>query len=309
MSRGRIDLVASTAFVVLRSSGFVGADLGTRFTGADTLLAWRYVIAAAVLWLVLLVRRTRIPRGAVRRQGLLGVLIQVLYLGGVVTGVGLGVPAGTAALIAACSRWSSRRRPGRSSASTRPPRQRIGLAGGLVGVALVVAGDLGPGDAPWWAFVLPVGGMLALSAGTLLERRMRPPESPLVAMTLQASTAAVLFGAVAVAAGDVTPPADPGFWGAIVWVVLLSSFGGYGSYLLVLRRSGATRVSTLLYLTPPTTMAWTFLMFGEVPVPLAAPGIALCALGVWLVLGTPRRRTPQAARGANCRTPGASWGT
>ncbi|MEN3299971.1 DMT family transporter [Pseudonocardia sp.] len=308
MSRGRNDLAVSTAFVVLWSSGFVGADLGTRFTGADTLLAWRYAIAAAVLWLVLLVRRTRIPRGAIGRQGLLGSLSQVLYLGGVVTGVGLGVPAGTAALVAALQPLVVAAAAGPVLGEHTTPRQRIGLAGGLVGVGLVVAGDLGPGDAPWWAFVLPVGGMLALSAGTLLERRLRPSESPLVAMTLQTSTAAVLFGAVAVAARDVAPPTDPGFWGAIAWVVVLSSFGGYGSYLLVLRRSGATRVSTLLYLTPPTTMAWTLVMFGEVPVVLAAPGLALCALGVWLVLGTPRRRTAEPAPGANCRTPGASWG-
>jgi drug/metabolite transporter (DMT)-like permease len=67
-------------------------------------------------------------------------------------------------------------------------------------------------------------------------------------------------------------------------VVVLSSFGGYGTYLLVLRRSGAVRVSTLLYLTPPTTMLWTFGMFGEVPGPLAVPGVALCAVGVALAL-------------------------
>jgi drug/metabolite transporter (DMT)-like permease len=43
-------------------------------------------------------------------------------------------------------------------------------------------------------------------------------------------------------------------------------------------------VSTLLYLTPPTTMLWTFGMFGEVPGPLAVPGVALCAVGVALAL-------------------------
>jgi drug/metabolite transporter (DMT)-like permease len=153
-----------------------------------------------------------------------------------------------------------------------------------VGVALVVAGDIGPGTAPIWAFLLPVGATLALSAGTLLERRLRPPETPLVSMALQATTAAVLFTAVTALFGDLRPPAEPGFWGAVAWVVVLSSFGGYGTYLSVLRRSGATRVSTLLYLTPPTTMLWAFLMFGEVPGVLAVPGILLCAVGVWLVL-------------------------
>jgi drug/metabolite transporter (DMT)-like permease len=139
-------------------------------------------------------------------------------------------------------------------------------------------------------FLLPVGGMAALASGTLLERRLRPAESPLGSLTAQTVFAAVFFVAVAAAGGRLQPPADPGFWWAVAWVVVLSSFGGYGMYLLVLRRSGAVRVSTLLYLTPPTTMTWAFLMFGEVPGPLMLPGAVLCAVGVALAL---RERRPR----------------
>jgi drug/metabolite transporter (DMT)-like permease len=292
----RRDAVAGAALVLFWSSGFVGAELGTGYTGADTLLAWRYVVAAAVLWLVVAVRRPPVPRGATGRQALLGTLSQVLYLGGVVTGVGLGVPAGTAALVAALQPLVVATAAGRLLGERTTRRQRVGLAVGLAGVALVVAGDLGPGTAPAWAFLLPVGGMLALSAGTVLERRLQPPESPLVSMTLQSTTAAVLFTAVAALAGSLHPPAEPGFWGAVAWVVVLSSFGGYGAYLLVLRRSGATRASTLLYLTPPTTMVWAFLMFGDLPALPALPGIALCAVGVWLALGRGGRRAGSGRR-------------
>jgi len=273
------------AFVLFWSSGFVGAELGTGYAAADTLLSWRYLAAAAILWIVVVARRRPVPRGAPARQALLGTLSQALYLGGVVTGVGLGVPAGTAALVAALQPLVVAIAAGPVLGERTSPRQRWGLAVGLVGVALVVAGDIGPGNAPAWAFLLPFGGMLALSAGTLLERRLGPPESPLVSMALQTTTAAVLFTAVTALVGDLRPPTEPGFWAAVAWTVVLSSFGGYGTYLLVLRRKGATRVSALLYLTPPTTMVWAYLMFGEVPVLLAVPGVALCAVGVWLVLG------------------------
>jgi drug/metabolite transporter (DMT)-like permease len=275
-------------FVLFWSSGFVGAELGTGYAPADTLLAWRYVIAAVLLWAVVLLRRRSVPRGAVGRQAVLGALGQAAYLGGVVTGVGLGVPAGTAALVAALQPLVVAA-AGPLVGEHTTVRQRTGLGAGLVGVALVVAGDLGPGTAPWWAFLLPFGGMLALSTSTLLERRMRPPETPLVAMALQVTTAAALFWPVTALLGHAAPPADPGFWGAVAWVVLLSTFGGYGTYLLVLREHGATRVSVLLYLTPPVTMLWAFLMFGEAPGIWAAPGVALAALGVWLVVG--RRET------------------
>ncbi len=80
-------------------------------------------------------------------------------------------------------------------------------------------------------------------------------------------------------------------WRAVAWVVVLWSFGGYGAYMVVLRRRGALRVSTLLSLTPPVTAAWAFLMFGEVPGPPAWPGAAACAVGVVLVLRSGRHET------------------
>jgi drug/metabolite transporter (DMT)-like permease len=280
----RADAAAGTALVVLWSSGFVGADLGTRYAPADTLLAWRYVVAAALLGGLAVALGTRLRPRALLRQGTLGLLCQCLYLGGVVTGVGLGVPAGTTALIASVQPLLVAAAAGPVLGERIGPRQRGGLVLGLFGVGLVVAGDIGPGTAPWWAFLLPIGGMAALTAGTLLERRWRPAESPLQALTVQTVFAAGVFVAAAGAGGHLQPPADPGFWWAVAWVVVLSSFGGYGAYLLVLRRSGALRVSTLLYLTPPTTMLWTFAMFGEVPGPLALPGVAICAVGVAMAL-------------------------
>ena len=142
-------------------------------------------------------------------------------------------------------------------------------AGGVVGYALVV------------------GGMLGLSAGTLLERRLHLPVSLLESLTVQTLTAAAFFVSVAALDHHLAPPSDPGFWWSVCWVVGLSTFGGYGSYLVVLRRSGATRVSTVLFLTPPTTALWAFLMFGTRPGLLALPGAAVCALAVSLVV---RRR-------------------
>ena len=293
-----VDAALGAALVMFWSSGFVGAKLGTQVAAADTLLAWRYGVAALLLAGVAAARGTRITARALMRHGLLGLLCQCLYLGGVVGGVALGVAAGTTALIAATQ-------PLLVAAAARPmlgehtsPRMRLGLAIGLVGVGLVVVGDLGLGGAPWWAFLLPVGGTVALTAGTLLERRWRPAESPLDALTIQTVFAAGVFVAAAGAAGRLQPPADPQFWWAVAWVVVLSSFGGYGAYLLVLRRSGALRASTLLYLTPPTTIVWAFLMFGEVPGPLAVPGVVVCALGVALALESPRVVAGSATRSA-----------
>jgi drug/metabolite transporter (DMT)-like permease len=294
MDRRGTEAALAAGLVVLWSSGFVGARLGTEAATATTLLTWRFLVAAAVLGLVAAVRRPRIPRGALGRHAVLGLLIQVAYLEGVVTGIELGVPAGTAALIAATQPLLvAAAGPDRTS-----PRQRWGLAVGLAGVGLVVAGDLGPGTAPAWAFLLPAAGTVALAGGTLLERRWRTGSSPVDGFVVQTGAAAAAVLALAAATGQVLPPADPTFWWAVAWTVVLSSFGGYGTYLLMLRRSGAMRTSTLLYLTPPVTALWAWAMFGQAPGPLALPGAVAAAVGAALVLAAPRvsRSAPRTRR-------------
>ena len=152
-----------------------------------------------------------------------------------------------------------------------------------------MAGDVGSGHAPWWAYLLPVVAVAGLAAGTLLERRWRPAASVPLSLGVQTTTAAVVFCTVSVVRGSVVPPATPGFAGAIAWLVVLASFGGYGSYLFVVRRSGATRASTLLYLTPPTSALAAWALFGQMPGPTAGPGLVVCGAGVALALSRGRQ--------------------
>lgn len=279
-SMTRTDSIASVALVILWSSGFIGAELGTAEASAHTLLAWRYLIAAVILILWCRYRGFRFTWPSVRRQAVLGFFCQFAYLGCIVTGVESGVPAGTSALIAALQPLVV------AALSTRLLGERFGtgrtvsLLCGFAGVVLVVAGDLGGGTVSWFVYLLPLVGMLALSAGTVLERRMNTTEPLAAAMCVQACVAAVLFTTWSLLAGDVAPPVTVSFWAAVAWVVVLSTFGAYGTYMFVLRRSGATRVSTLLYLTPATTMVWALAMFGDAVTLLAVIGVAITLASV-----------------------------
>ena len=282
------EVVGGMALVVAWSSGFIGAELGTREAPAVTLLAWRYVVAATVLALVVAWARRGWRVRSPWRHVSVGLLCQATYLGGVVVGIGLGVPPGTAALIAA---WQplvvsvlERVLLGRSPSRA----QRAGLALGVVGVALVVSSDLGRGTAPPWAYALPVAGMVALSVGTVLDRRWRLDDDVVTGLATQTVAVAVVMVAAAQATGDLVPPASSAFWFAVAWVVILSSFGGWGLYFWVLRRSGATAVSTWLYLTPPCTMLWAAALFGDRPGWVAYLGTAICALAVLIAVRRPR---------------------
>ena len=104
-------------------------------------------------------------------------LCQPAYLLLVFEGVAHGVPGGTAALIAALQPLLVATVAGRLLGEPTTRQMWGGMALGLVGVMIVVSGDLAASGTPLWAYLLPTAGMLCLTTGTVLERRLRPSES------------------------------------------------------------------------------------------------------------------------------------
>jgi len=106
----------------------------------------------------------------------------------------------------------------------------------------------------------------------------------------------VLFTALAACAGQVSPPPTASFWWSVAWLIGLSTFGGYGLYWLVLRRSGVTRVNALMVLMAPVTAIWGTVLFGE-------PFGILTALGLLLGLGAVALVFRAQPRGRGAGTP------
>lgn len=287
----RIDVLAGTALVILWSSGFIGAEFGTAEAPAHTLLAWRYLVAVVLLVAWCRWRRLTPTWHALRIHAVLGLFCQFLYLGATITGIGMGVPPGVAALIAALQPLVVALASSRIFGERVGSRGILGLVVGIAGVTLVVVGDLSGADLAWPVYLLPAAGMLALSAGTIGQRLLDPKEPIALAMAIQCGISAVGFMTWSALAGDAVPPMTTGFWAAVAWTVVLSTFGAYGAYLFVVRRSGPTRASVLLYLTPPTTTLWAFVMFGDAVTWFGFAGLAVSGIGVAAYLSAhPDRR-------------------
>ncbi|MBE1534929.1 drug/metabolite transporter (DMT)-like permease [Actinomadura algeriensis] len=300
----RTDALLGAGFVVLWSSGFIGAELGARSAPASTLLAWRFITAVPVLALWFAWRRPRVPRRDLALHVLIGLLGQGGYLYGVFEASQQGVDAGVSSLVAALQPLVAVALAVPLLGESITRRQFAGFAGGLAGVALVVGGEMG-GGAPAWAYLLPFGAMLSLVAATLVERRARPSVGVMEALSIQAAVSAVLFSGLAAAEGALVPPAEPDFWAAVAVLVVLAMFGGYGLYWVNVRRTGVARVSALLYLTPPTTMIGGWALFGSTLRPLSLLGVLVCAAAVATALRPPR----ESGRGqARSRRPfGVGW--
>jgi drug/metabolite transporter (DMT)-like permease len=294
----------SVGFVVMWSSGFIGGRLGTESASTLGLMSWRFLLLVPLVAVVfaLAARRGRGPTPAHwGREAVVGTLSQVVSLGGVVGAIEYGVSAGTSAIVAALQPLLAGALAGPMLGQKVGIRQWIGLAVGFTGVVVVVGGDLTAGSAPAWAYLLPFAGMVALVAATLIEART-PSRLPLPeGLGVQCLVSAIVFTAFAAVAGELAGPhlGQPSFWAAVAWVVALSTLGGYGFYWATLRRTDATRVSALLYLTPPTTAIWAWLMFGDTMTWVGLLGFAICAVGVIVVFL--RRRTDPRGRGARAR--------
>ncbi|HET6737926.1 MAG TPA: DMT family transporter [Kribbella sp.] len=276
-------LAAGAGFVVFWSCGFIGARWGTQYTSAFDLLAWRFLVAGAIGVVLLAVRRPRISRRDLVTQAWMAVLTQFVYLGLIFIGIDHGIPAGITALIGSLQPILIATLAGPLLGERVSRRQWIGLGLGLTGVGLVVADDLSAGHGSLLLFLVPIGGLLGLVAGTCLDRQRKPSTSALDALAVQSLVSAVLFTALAAATHRLTVPDQPGFYGAVLWLVLLATGGGWGLYLVNLRLSGATRVSSLLYLVPPTTMVFAFLLFHETIGLPAVLGMLVCAAAVLLI--------------------------
>jgi drug/metabolite transporter (DMT)-like permease len=96
---------APALFVLLWSTGFIGARYGMPYIEPLTFLAVRMVFVVVIMAAIALFAGARRPNAnEVGHSLVAGSLVHGLYLGGVFTAISQGVPAGISALFRDCNR-------------------------------------------------------------------------------------------------------------------------------------------------------------------------------------------------------------
>jgi drug/metabolite transporter (DMT)-like permease len=289
-SRGALLCLASAA--AFGAMGIFGKLAYEEGVTVGTLLAVRFVLAAALFWLLL------VSTGGHRGLRLLprrDILIAI--------GLGaIGYSAQAAGYFAALERLDVSLLSlllytfpaivavaaivlGRERGSRRTAGALVLASAGLV---LVLAGAAA-------GTLDPVGAALGLAAACVYSAYILTSEGvsgrigPLALGTLVCSGAAVTLTLGATVQGDL----DPGGVSALgfVWiagVAVVSTVGAIGLFFSGLRRVGPTAASILSTLEPVVTVGLAFVVFGESLGPLQLTGGALVLLAV-LVVRTPPR--------------------
>lgn len=292
----RIWLAATPAlFVLLWSTGFIGAKFGLPYAEPFTFLAVRLLIAAVLLSLLAWLMRAPWPRQPrlIAHITVAGLLVHAGYLGGVFYAIAHGMSAGVVSIIVAVQPLLTAALAGRLLGERVGLRQWLGLALGLLGVLLVVWSRLSAEASPP-ALAAALIALLAITAGTLYQKRFCPNSDIRTAGTIQYVTSGLVLWALAAGFESRQIQWSGEFVFALAWLVLVLSVGAVGLLFALIRHGAASRVASLFYLAPPMTAVFGYLLFHETLSPAALLGLLVVMAGVLLV-NLPARAAPPAA--------------
>ncbi len=284
-SRAAAAAAMPALFVLLWSTGFIGAKLGLPYAEPMTFLALRFAIAAALLLVVVLVFRAPWP-GSWREVGhiaLAGLLLHGVYLCCVFASIGVGVEAGVSALIVSIQPLLVAAAAGPLLGERVRPLQWCGLALGILGVALVVWRKLALGFGTPFGMTLSVIALIGLAAATLYQKRYCAQVPFRSGSVIQLAAAAAATGLAAFAFETGRIEWSGAFIFALAWLVLVLSLGAFMLLYIMIRRGTAARVSSLFFLVPPSTAVIAWFLFGERFGPVTLAGMALAVIGIALV--------------------------
>jgi drug/metabolite transporter (DMT)-like permease len=278
-------LVAPVVFLLLWSGGYTAARVAIGYSGPFSLLAVRYALVVLLLAIAVAVTRPRFPR---RRRAyidltVVALLVQAGYFGFTNLALAAGASIAVVALVgslqpivvAILSPFVIGERVSR--------RQWLGLGLGLAGAAIVILARSRIGlTLPGLAAA--VGSVLAISGGTLYERRHEVSQDPVVSNSVQYAVGlAVMVPLALVFEGGIRLTPAPAFWISLGYLAIGNSLISITLLLAMVRAGHVARVSALFFLVPPLSALYALLLLHEQLSVLGWAGMAVAAVGVALV--------------------------
>ena len=286
-------------FVVLWSTGFIGAKFGLPYAEPFTFLSIRFAATLALLVPIVWLTRSAWPSSP-RLWGhvaVSGCLVHGGYLGGVFYAISLGMPAGLASLLVGLQPLLTAALAGPLLGERLTALQWLGLALGLAGVSLVLGGKMDLSALSfegfdWPALACTLVALVGISLGTLYQKRYCS------GMPLLGGTVVQYLGALALlGVGSLLLETREVEWSltfvlTLGWLVLVLSIAAIMLLMMLIKRGEASRVASLFYLVPPVTAVEAWWLFDEGLPPVSLIGMALAIAGVAL---TVRARKPRAS--------------
>lgn len=289
-----LETLAAPLFVFIWSTGFIIARFGMPYMEPATFLFLRFTGVLIVMGLIILFWKPVWPtRSQTVHIAIAGALLQFGYVMGVWSAVRLGMTAGLVAIIVGLqpiiTAWSA------SWVSERVNyRQWLGLLLGIGGVGLVVIEKTTFLNIPLTAYVFAIAALFAITFGTLYQKKYCPNFDLRAGSMIQFSISMVLCLVVALAFEKREIVWNAPVIGALLWGILPTSIGAISLLFILIRKGAATKVTSLLYLTPPTTALLAWILFDE-PLTLMMLGGLLLTMTAVILVNYEEKKIPKSA--------------
>ncbi|MDQ7785077.1 MAG: DMT family transporter [Desulfomonilaceae bacterium] len=276
-------------FVLLWSTGFIGAKLGLPYAEPFTFLLVRFWLVTAIVLALAVITRAPWPGSSrdVLHLVVGGLLIHATYLSGVFYSMYKGVPAGVTALIVGMQPVLTAIVVGPLLGEKVIPRQWLGLALGVIGVALVVHNKLSLNTSDTDGFVWSAAALLGITAGTLYQKKYCTAMDLRTSSVIQYLAAGIAMSFAAPLFESMKVVWTGEFVFALLWLSLVLSVGAIFLLYVLIRRGKASSTASLFYLVPPCTGLIAYFVFGETLGVAAIFGMGIALVGVALVVWRP----------------------
>jgi drug/metabolite transporter (DMT)-like permease len=279
------DAALAWYFVTVWGSGFLATKVGLQHAAPFTFLTLRFAFGLACVVPIVLLMQPRWPAPG-RELGhvvVAGLLMHAVHLGGSHYTQYLGVSAGITALILSVQPLITALIAVRWMGETLAARQWAGVIIGLAGVALIVWHKVDVREASLASLVAVTVSLAGVTAGTLYQRVFCPLVDLRSAAAVQFAATIAVLAPLAWAFEDMQVDWSWQLAGSILFLVIGASLLAVSALHTLMRRGQATRVTSLLYLTPIFAVGLELAMFGVMPNALSVAGVAVTCLGVALV--------------------------
>lgn len=266
-----------------------------------TIVALRVVIAAGVLWLIVIATGRVVPcqPGVWIAFLVMGILNNAIPFSLIVYGQ-MAIPSGLASILNATTPLWTVIVSGLLLADERASLRKLaGVVLGLGGVAVMIGLDtlsgLGHGILPQLAIL---GAAISYAFAGVFGRRFRAMgiDPVVTAAGMVTGTSAVLLPLALLVEGmPWDHAADQSVWLAVLVLGVISTGLAYVLYFRILARAGATNISLVTFLVPVSAILLGWLFLDEALGLAHVLGMALIALGLALIDG--RLFGPQTPRG------------
>ena len=270
-------------FILLWASAFVTSKAIVSDSSPFAALSLRFGLVSFGFFLFCLFTKNKIilPIKIFFKASVIGICFHGLYLGGVFYAIDKNLSVGITAIIVSLQPILTALFAGPLLKEVVTWKQWLGIILGFIGTLLVIGFDIGE-SIPIIALVASIIGLMAITSGTLLQRKIGIDIPLATSNFYQAFSAFIFLIIVTYLFESPFINFSRDFILSMSWQIIFVSFGAFTILQYLINTGTASRTATLFFLVPPVSVVMAWLFLNEQMNIIDIMGLVIATIGVYI---------------------------